>query len=56
MDVNHRNVKFCWSVNEMAACLVGVVDEVLSRIADEDVRKGNRLKVNELLVEELVLG
>ncbi|KAK0741572.1 hypothetical protein B0T18DRAFT_440770 [Schizothecium vesticola] len=52
----HPNVKLCWSVKQMAECLVKELGEALHNVEERDVRVGRRLNVDSLFVEEAEAG
>ncbi|KAG9235239.1 ferric reductase transmembrane component 4 [Amylocarpus encephaloides] len=52
----HPNVKLCWSVKQSADCLVQSMNGVLSKFGEKEVRIGERLKITEILAQEVHAG
>ena len=49
---NHWNVKLAWSLKESAQCLYNDIEPSLHGITDKDIRIGQRLDIEALMVEE----
>ncbi|KAM0330785.1 hypothetical protein ACHAQA_003739 [Verticillium albo-atrum] len=52
----HTNVKLYWSVKESASGLVRILDGVIDRVGEKDVRVGSRLDFDLLLSQEAESG
>jgi predicted ferric reductase len=53
---NHWNIKLCWSVKQSAGCLFDVLEEVVARVNDKDIRIGRRLDIAALVIDEAEAG